>query len=220
MSERIELDEAKRKYHLIIHDIKSPLNILESGKDIIKDKFTQGDYQSAEELSDKFIEKIINLNTFVSDYLKFERDIDSFIYYNNDDVIEKWLLQISLYNEKHIDVNIHFDTAKDSLESQLYGDIGTIIRNIFSNMVKYSNPDKVEILISDSDNNNLEILMIFQSQNIDIINLREGYNPENSQTYSKSGGFGSYIINHILDKYNSRLEIIETDGGVSYRFQI
>ena len=223
----LELNATKDKFFSIIaHDLKSPFNSILGFSDILADQIRQKNYNDAEEFteiiqnaSQNAVDLVTNLMEWSSsqsgrmDFNPENIEIDSLI----NEVFELSKVtatQKSIYLTKELPQHLHVFLDKSM--------IGTVLRNLISNAIKFTNPGgeitiraelvEKELIVSVSDNG----VGIEQENLAKLFRIDESYIVPGTQN-EHGTGLGLLLCKEFIDIHKGKIWA-ESEPGIGSRF--
>lgn len=197
------------------HELKTPLSSL---KILLENmKYNIGKYKDRDFYISECIDIVDNLTKSVSQILSFYsiKDLNNDEEYLNigdilDEVLERYSI---LVNQKKININ------KELLDYNIYigkSALNIVFSNLISNAVKYTERDGIInikivndwLLIENSyDKNKISNINKISDANYDL-------------KFDNSNGLGLYIVRNILNNYNIKYEILQSENYFIFKIKI
>lgn len=226
-----EANATKDKFFSIIaHDLKSPFNIIQGFLTLIHDEFESFTEMELKEFIGKTLEASTNTFTLLENLLEWSRSQRGTIHFNPEviqlgEICNEVIFQSTDYaKQKNIDVTL--DIAPNH---QVFADpemIMTILRNLVSNAVKFSNPGDPVNIISKETPEYMEICVkdygIGMNENFrkNLFNLSEK-TQRNGTNKEKGTGLGLILCREFIEKNNGKLWVKSRENkGSSFYFSL
>jgi signal transduction histidine kinase len=216
-----KLKNANKLLHLVAHDLRSPLANLVSMLDLYKDDIEE---MSKNELS----EGIVSLSNQSEKTLKLLIDLSAFTYNRiNEKTPETSELNLMEQIEASIDPllgvakqkQINFDTSGINKEIKVLADskmLQTIIRNLSSNAIKFTNLGGNVLIKSEKVNNSIEISVIDDGVGLSenkMDKLFEKIGETKPGTNKEKGtGFGLNFCKELVDEMGGSIRVESVEG--------
>lgn len=208
----------------ISHELKTPITIAKG----ISEGLIDGVYEEKEAHYKTVLEELDRMDRLVYDLLEVskldvgEETLDVGAFQLSDVVLKVHNQLKALANEKDMLVTFNLDEAFCSADEKK---VEKVIRNLYTNAVNYSKKsgfidihikNKMSKLLLSIENGPAHI----PNEELDYI-TSPFYRIEKSRSKSHGGtGLGLYIVKSIVEKHDSRLNIVNTDKGVSISFEL
>lgn len=211
----------------VSHELKTPISLIEGYAEGIKDKVFE------EEDRDYYIDVIIDeankMGNLVSDMLDLSQlESGNFKLINDSFYLDKLVNSTvkkyySIFNEKHIEVNIEL---KNNL--LVYGDkirIEQVLTNFINNAIRHTGTKgKIAVIINEKDD---KVYVYIKNSGINIPTeelpkiWNKFYKIDKSRNRSLGGtGLGLAIVKNILLLHNSDFGVENYEGGVAFYFSL
>jgi PAS domain S-box-containing protein len=223
-----ELNATKDKFFSIIaHDLKNPFSSLIGFSSLLSEKMREKDYAGIEKYAEIIYESSTRAMNLLMNLLEWSQAHTGKIEFNPEYLViqalaeqEAFLLSESAKEKSiHIKINIpnsHIAYADKNM-------VGTVIRNLISNAVKFSHPGDVVLVSSKTDNNHLIISVedegvgIPENQLIKLFRIDQGFSSPG--TYKEKGtGIGLILCKEFIERHGCDIwaESEEGRGSVFY----
>ncbi len=201
---------------VLSHELKSPLNAVESYLQIMKDRQVGNDIAAYEKMIDRSLERIRAMRNLIMDMLDFTR-IETGKKSRNIQKID--IIQIAqvavdsvepLAKQRNIKINKNF--PQELIVHVDAQEIEIIFNNLLSNAVKY-NKDKGEVFFSIKKENQ-KLMIIVEDTGIGMTEeeqkhlFEEFMRAKNEKTRNITGtGLGLSIMKKIIDLYHGNVQV-------------
>ncbi len=221
---------SNRFLSILSHELKSPINAVESYLRIMKDKQLGNDIELYKKMILRSIDRLNGMRRLISDMLELTR-IE-----NSANVVNKQKLDLSLLakrtietlepmaNEKNIKIYTNFSENCDFSCNE--NDLQIIFNNLISNAIKY-NKENGEIFFSIKKDNEKIIIVcedtgIGMSEQETQLLFREFVRIKNEKTRNIEGtGLGLSITKKIVDKYSGKITVkSEINKGTKFTVEL
>ncbi len=218
------LDSSHRKlFSIIAHDLKTPFNTLLGFSDLLYENSEDMSLGEINNIANEIHKSAENGYNLVQNMLHWELSKNGTIKYNPTKInLELFFAeQITIHNTTASIKNI-FITSKLHNELFVFTDenmLTTIIRNLISNALKYTNSTGSIYLDAYKKDNKINIIVTDTGIGISKSNIQQIHNNigiENIKT-NANNGFGLIICNEFIKKCNGKL-LIESTPNVGSKF--
>jgi len=212
ITDRREARERKKFFHTMLqHDVGNKTQIAKGYLKLLKDKFEE------EELIDKTIRVVNEAQNIIEKVEKLRRLEEE--KKTQDIYIQPLMNEIfSKYETLLEEIDIDLEMKKEELQVKASPLLETLFSNLIENSIKHSDCDKIKIRVLPKDE---EAVIIFEDDGIGIPDDKKEKILEKGFTDGKSGssGLGMYLVMKIVDNYEGRLEVKDSELGGA-RFDI
>ncbi len=215
-SEKAEKVEKEKKenellHSLLTHDLRNKLQIMNGKLHLIKEN-TDLDKKQRKAIDESIEtgEKVIELSKKVRKTVKSSTKKESYKVSKIKDLIKKEIKEI-----KDQDVEVFF--ADNASNSEVIGGpiLKEIISNLLENALKHSGCEKIVFTL---DENEDELIICVEDDGKGVPNnkKREIFELGYTET-GASAGFGLFLIKKVLNRFNGRIEVEDSDlGGAKF----
>ena len=223
-----ELNATKDKFFSIIgHDLKNPFNAIIGFSNILSEQIKEKDYVGIEEYADIIHKSSLRAMSLLSDLLEWSQlQTGKLIFTPTTFDLVKLILEVTeLANDAALHKNI---SISNDLSGQinLYADksmIGSILRNLISNAVKFSNRNgKVNISVT---KRSTEFMVSVRDNGVGIMEETIGKLFRIEETYSTPGtlketgtGLGLLLCKELVQKHGGKIWVESKIGSGSTFF--
>jgi signal transduction histidine kinase len=213
-------------FSIIAHDLRSPFNAIIGFSELLTEQIRKKNYENIEEYAviiQNSSERTMDLLKNLLDWARLQTGKIEFIavdFLLNDLVTETIALlndaasqkSIQILNTINQEITIHADRSM----------IGTIVRNLISNAIKFTNPGG-KITISTEENQN-EMVFSVKDNGIGIskvdqlrmFRIEENFTVKGTQN-EKGTGLGLILCKEFIEKYSGKIWV-ESEEGVGSIF--
>ena len=240
MSQRDDLADSNQKleeynatkdkfFSIIAHDIKNPFNTLLGFTDLLKDRYKEWSDQKRIEVIDLLHSTSENTFQLLENLLQWSRSQQGVIEFRPIEINLQLLIEntLELLKENAEQKNVHLSYSLKKEVVDVYADeqmLQTIIRNLISNAIKFSNSGgHVKVLI-EKDNSN--IIIHVQDDGVgmttEAINnlFKTDSNRSTKGTNNEGGtGLGLILVKEFVLRHNGDIKVQSTPGEGS-RFSV
>jgi len=211
----------------ISHELKTPINVINSALQVIKDKRAMGEDE------DKYLDMIkrncYRLNRIIYNLIDISRyeTGEAGLKKENCEIIKhikEWVKDISVFARER-NVVVHFISSVEHLEVSVDLDkIGRIIANLMANAVKFSKDGGGSVTLSvDAADNNLIIAVKddgigISEKNLDFIFQRFA-RVDNSSVKYEGSGLGLWLVKNLVNMHHGSITA-ESREGVGSKFTV
>lgn len=212
-------DSKQRFMQDAAHELRNPLGAIDASTQAILDSNeikTESEIQTIQSIQ-RQVGYLINLSNdllFLEDNKKTKK-----VKLDLNEVVQDVLDQLKhLANEKNVQIKFTPDS-----KVQLYADLEDIVillRNLFSNAIKYSKPEGGKVAINISQNKRRIIIVVKDNgigmSEVDLKNIGSRFYRSSNAQSRQGSGLGLSIVKKILDKYSGKMKIeSELDKGTT-----
>lgn len=197
-----------RLFSIIGHDLKSPVASLQSISELIQYYNDKGQQEKLVELGDKISSAAKNVNHLLDNLLNWALSQRNEIKYSPEKIRVYNLIEevFQIYSDHIASKSIKFSQSTNK-GTEIYADynmVFSILRNVLSNAIKFTNPEgSVEILASEKD----EMLKLtikdsgvgISSENIKTLFALKEKKSTHGTTGEKGTGLGMVLIKEFMD---------------------
>lgn len=206
----------------ISHEFKTPLSSISLAATSIKHPMFKGDPRKVSELADTILHQNKTLNQMI------DQVIDVSLIENQKFMLSREVVDVLDYLEQsksrllreHPEADIQLDSrwdVHDDLKVSIdKSQIDRVMRNIFSNAVKYSN-GKTEISMKAKESDTHLLISVkdngigIDEKKLDQI-FNRFYRAENGRSQAKGLGLGLYIVKKIVEAHEGSVELESKPG--------
>lgn len=225
------LNNTKDKFFSIIaHDLRSPFNAIIGFSDILTEQIREKNYENIEEYAviiQKSSERTMDLLKNLLDWARLQTGKMEFIavdFLLNDIVSETIELlndaaaqkSIQIMNSINQEITIHADKSM----------MGTILRNLISNAIKFSNPEGKITVSTEKKENDLVLLVrdngigISKADQLRMFKIEENFSQKGTQN-EKGTGLGLILCKEFIEKYGGKIWVESEEGeGSTFYFTL
>ena len=211
---------------IIGHELKSPINAVESYLRIISEKQIGDNIDDYKDMIGRSIERIKGMRTLITDMLDLTRvesqNGDNYKKDYNICDIAKRIMETLEPMAQQKNIKIYTDFTSDNLFHCNENEINIIFNNLISNAIKY-NLDNGKVFVNiESEENQFRIVVedtgIGMTQEESDTLFKEFVRIKNKQTQNIEGsGLGLSILKKIVDKYKGSVTV-ESQSGKGSKF--
>lgn len=234
VDEAYEANQAKSRFLAqMSHEIRTPINaVLGMNEMILRESEDMSILDHAKDIKQAGKTLLLLVNSIL-DFSKIENGNDEvvLIKYSTKELIDNLISEIRpLANEHHLELIADID---DMLPSKLYGDrvrIMQVVINLLTNAVKYTPQGSVTIKMSGAYQENGDYLLHVSVKDTGIgirdedrgLLFTSFQRLDMEKNHSVEGtGLGLYIVNHFLEKMDSKLNLDSVYGeGSNFYFDL
>jgi len=217
------LNATKDKFFSIIaHDIRNPLSVIIGISSLIKDKVIEFDTEEYSSFNDEILKSAKGLNDLLQNLLLWSLSQRNLISFNPESIQLKALVGniINLFeltaNHKQVQIiNNVIDTIVIKADLNM---LSTIVRNVISNALKYSNPNSKVLIDAIEDLSEITITVkdfgigMSEDKIRSLMTREKGYSEPG--TMNESGtGLGMVLVNELLAYHDAQMHI-ESELGI------
>ena len=226
-----EANATKDKFFSIIaHDLRNPFNLLMGYSDINLQNLKAKKYDKMEEAGKIIKESAEQGYILLNNLLEWSQSQQGRLRFNPEHIsfkehVEKITSLLSnAAKEKHITINYNF---KNDLK--IYADknmLETIIRNLISNAIKFTNHGGSITISAKEKKHNVVVKISDSGIGIDPGNIPKLFKTEENFTnYGTSGekgsGLGLILCREFVEKHNGKIDVESEPGkGTTFRFTL
>lgn len=212
-----ELNTTKDKFFSIIaHDIRNPLNVIIGISSLIKDKIIEFNTEDYESFNDEILKSAKGLNDLLQNLLLWSLSQRNLISFNPELIQLKGIVNniINLFKltANHKQVQILNDVPESINILADLNMLSTIIRNVISNALKYSNQNSEVWVSAYEDANEITIKVkdfgigMSEEKARSLITREKGYSEPG--TMNETGtGLGLVLVNELLTYHKASIDI-------------
>lgn len=226
-----ELNATKDKFFSIIaHDLRSPFNSVVGFSDLIADQVRRKDYegleryatiiQNSSQLALDLLTNLLEWSRSQTGRMEFNPEYFELISLIN----ELTHLFREIANQKSIQISTNLPNY-----IPVYADramLSTILRNLISNSIKFSNPDSEIKITVQERKNHLELSVIDNGIGINpedihkLFRIAEGFSSQGTQN-EKGTGLGLILCREFVEKHEGKIWVESEEGkGSIFRFTL
>lgn len=220
-----ELNATKDKFFSIIgHDLRSPFSSIMGFSSLLAEQIKEKDYEGIEKYAENILSSSTRAMGLLMNLLEWSRSQTGRMEFNTE-----YVEMVSLINEASELLNDFAEQKSVSIKKELPRNapiladkamVSTIIRNLISNAIKYSNSGG-EVLISAEQKQN-EVLICVSDKGVginknDIENLfriDKSYSTPGTQK-EKGTGLGLILCKEFVEKHGGKIWVESVYGGGS-----
>ncbi len=221
------LNNTKDKFFSIIaHDLRSPFNAIMGFSELLTEQIRDKNYENMEEYAviiQNSSQRTFDLLTNLLDWARLQTGKMEFIAIDfslNELLTETILLLNDAASQKSIqiintidqEITIHADQSM----------MGTILRNLISNALKFTNPGGKITILTEKLDNELVLLVrdtgigISKADQLRMFKIEENFTVKGTQN-EKGTGLGLILCKEFIEQYGGRIWI-ESEEGVGSTF--
>lgn len=210
---------------IIGHELKSPINAVESYLRIINEKQLGVSIDNYSDMIGRTIERIKGMRTLITDMLdltRIESDKSDYKKEYNISCIAQRIIETLEPMTKQKNIKVYSDFSTETMYSCNENELNIIFNNLISNAIKY-NIDNGKVFVNiESDNKNITITVedtgIGMTKEESDKLFHEFVRIKNKQTQNIEGsGLGLSILKKIVDKYNGEI-VLESEPNKGSKF--
>ncbi|MFW5946466.1 MAG: PAS domain S-box protein [Candidatus Natronoplasma sp.] len=210
ITDRKEVEERKEFLHsMICHDVGNKTQIAKAYLKLLKETYED------EELVDKTV-KVINQTQEIIEKVDKLRRVEE--QENIREVpIEPLREEVLSKYETHLeDMDIDLEVEREEIQVKAGPLLETLFFNLIENSIRHSGCEKIRIRVLSEDDKGL---IIFEDDGVGIPDEKKEKILEKGFKQGKSGGsgLGLYLVKKVIDSYDGRLEVKDSElGGVRF----
>ena len=152
-----ELDQQKDFFiSMASHELKTPITAIKGYVQLLQSKHDKGEDNFLKNSLRVINKQIDTLTTLISDLLDLSKIKSGSLVLNKENFEVGWLIKEIIEEIKHINPNYSFEYNSE-IQTKVFADrerVGQVVRNFFTNAVKYSPDNKiVKVAAYEKDNN-------------------------------------------------------------------
>jgi signal transduction histidine kinase len=225
------LNNTKDKFFSIIaHDLRSPFNVIIGFSELLTEQIREKNYENIEEYAviiQNSSERTMDLLKNLLDWARLQTGKIEFVavdFLLNDLVTETIALlndaasqkSIQILNTINQEVTIHADRFM----------IGTIVRNLISNAIKFSNPGGTITITTERNDNKMVFSVkdngigISKADQLRMFRIEENFTVKGTQN-EKGTGLGLILCKEFIEKYGGKIWVKSEEGvGSTFSFTL
>lgn len=223
ISNKLKLKKNIRKEELdkITHEIKTPIMILKSNLEGIKDEIIELDESRIESLNEE-IDKLSNLTNNIKNIIIYEKNIDELKVHNfklNKEIEKIYKGMKIQFERKNIDIN--FISEKNiTITSDKYL-INQAVYNILSNSYKYTESGEINITLQEFKDI-VNVIIEDTGEGIEKENIDKIFDAYYRINTQKNGsGLGLYITKNNIEKIGGKIKVFsEKNKGTKFIIEL
>ena len=221
------LNNTKDKFFSIIaHDLRSPFNAIMGFSELLAEQIREKNYENIEEYADiiqNSSQRSMDLLKNLLDWARLQTgkiEFKAVDFSLNDIVTETIALLNDVASQKSIqilntinqEIKIHADPSM----------MGTILRNLISNAIKFSNPGGKITISTEQKENELVLLVsdngtgISKADQLRMFKIEENFSLKGTQNETGTG-LGLILCKEFIEKYEGKIWV-ESEEGVGATF--
>lgn len=221
------LNNTKDKFFSIIaHDLRSPFNAIMGFSELLAEQIREKNYENIEEYADiiqNSSQRSMDLLKNLLDWARLQTgkiEFKAVDFSLNDIVTETIALlndaasqkSIQILNTINQEIKIHADPSM----------MGTILRNLISNAIKFSNPGGKITISTEQKENELVLLVsdngtgISKADQLRMFKIEENFSLKGTQNETGTG-LGLILCKEFIEKYEGKIWV-ESEEGVGSTF--
>lgn len=221
------LNNTKDKFFSIIaHDLRSPFNAIMGFSELLAEQIREKNYENIEEYADiiqNSSQRSMDLLKNLLDWARLQTgkiEFKAVDFSLNDTVTETIALlndaasqkSIQILNTINQEIKIHADPSM----------MGTILRNLISNAIKFSNPGGKITISTEQKENELVLLVsdngtgISKADQLRMFKIEENFSLKGTQNETGTG-LGLILCKEFIEKYEGKIWV-ESEEGVGSTF--
>ena len=206
-----ELNATKDKFFSIIaHDLKNPFSGLIGFSSLLIEKMKEKDYAGIERYAEIIYESSTRAMNLLMNLLEWSQSHTGKMEFNPEYIVLKVLAEQEVFllrdsaKEKSIDIEINMPNSHIAYADKNM--IGTVIRNLISNAVKFSHPGDIITVTSKTDNNRLLISVkdagtgIPETKLSQLFRIDQGFSSPGTQKETGTG-LGLILCKEFIDRH-------------------
>jgi len=211
----------------LTHELRTPLAAIRSAAENLKDGILNSDDQQ-KKYGQLIYDENLRLSNMIEQTLQFagltNGSHENSELINLSELIESVLHEIDPVNKRQIELNI----SQNLILSFNKNALTIIVRNLVSNALKYSSPDKKVIINAalNPSSNNIDFEIADQGTGIEPEDLKHIFDPFFRGKFAKENhvsgsGIGLSLVKKIIDEHNGQIDISTNVGkGSSFKIKI
>lgn len=223
ISNKLKMKKNIRKEELdkITHEIKTPIMILKSNLEGLKDKVIELDESRIESLNEE-IDKLSNLTNNIKNIIIYEKTIDDLNVHNfklNKEIEKIYKGMKIQFERKNIDIN--FISEKNiNITSDKYL-INQAVYNILSNSYKYTESGEINITLQEFEDS-VDIIIEDTGEGIEKEKIGKIFDAYYRINTEKNGsGLGLYITKNNIEKIDGKIKVFsEKNKGTKFIIEL
>lgn len=221
------LNNTKDKFFSIIaHDLRSPFNAIMGFSELLAEQIREKNYENIEEYADiiqNSSERTMDLLKNLLDWARLQTGKIEFkpVDFSLNDIVTETIAllndaasqkSIQILNTINKEIKIHADPSM----------MGTILRNLISNAIKFSNPGGKITISTEQKENELVLLVsdngtgISKADQLRMFKIEENFSLKGTQNETGTG-LGLILCKEFIEKYEGKIWV-ESEEGVGSTF--
>jgi signal transduction histidine kinase len=223
----IKLNATKDKFFSIIaHDLKSPFNAILGFSNLLMNQVKENDYEGIEKYAEIIQQSSMRAIELLMNLMEWTRSQGGRMEFNPEfvemsqmikDIVE---LLIDTANQKSITINLRIPKALPVIADKAM--ISTVLRNLISNAIKFTNQSGEILLAADQKGDELLVFVKDNGVGMEQHDIDRLFKID--EIYSKSGtlkekgtGLGLIFCKDFIEKHNGKIWL-ESEKGVGSTF--
>jgi len=222
-----KLNATKDKFFSIIaHDLKSPFNAILGFSNLLMNQVKENDFQGIEKYAEIIQQSSIRAIELLMNLMEWTRSQTGRMEFNPEFVEMSQLIKdivelfIDSANQKSIKINLRIPQALPVIADKAM--ISTVLRNLVSNAIKFTNQGGEILLAADQKDDELMVSVKDNGVGMEKHDIEKLFKID--EIYSKSGtlkekgtGLGLILCKDFIEKHNGKIWL-ESEKGVGSTF--